>query len=211
MAHWAVLPGLVVTHKETHIEKSKSHNKRKKKDTNHVRYPTKDSARGAQCAARRSPTQKHRERGPRQHARAAARAPLRTEVQMALAASSKVGRGLARGGRRQVPSEIRRRTKPGTRGAPGGCYGPLVTQTNHKRHLASACFALGSCVVCKVPPSRRRSGREWCQQAPSTAAVTWVVVAWHSHGRARSMAGQIGHPIIICRRHGRTSGLSAPL
>ena len=46
MAHWAVLPGLAVTHKETHIEKSKSHNKRKKKDTNHVRYPTKDSARG---------------------------------------------------------------------------------------------------------------------------------------------------------------------
>ena len=57
---------------------------------------------------------------------------------------------------------------------------------------------------------RRRSGREWCQQTPSTAAVTWVVVAWHSHGRARSMAGQIGHS-IICRRHGRTSGLSAPL
>ena len=35
------------------------------------------------------------------------------------------GRGLAtRGG--QVHSKIRRSTKPGTRGAPGGCYGPLV-------------------------------------------------------------------------------------
>ena len=56
-AHWAVLSGLDVTHKETHIEKSKSH-KRREKDTNRVRYPTKDSARGAQCAARRSPTQK---------------------------------------------------------------------------------------------------------------------------------------------------------
>ena len=45
------------THKKTHIEKSKSH-KRREKDTSRVRYPTKDSARGAQCAARRSPTQK---------------------------------------------------------------------------------------------------------------------------------------------------------
>ena len=42
---------LAVTHKVTHIEQPKSH-KRKKKDTNHVRYPTKDSARGAQCTHR---------------------------------------------------------------------------------------------------------------------------------------------------------------
>ena len=59
-----------------------SHTTRKKKDTNHVRYPTKDSARGAQCAARRSPTEKRRYRGPGQHARAAARTALRAEVQM---------------------------------------------------------------------------------------------------------------------------------
>ena len=66
--------------------------------------------------------------------------------------TSLFGRGLARGG--QVPSEIRRRTKPGTRGAPGGCYGPLVKQTNHKRHLVSACFALGSCAGCSNMPVR---------------------------------------------------------
>ena len=48
---------LKVTHQKTHIEKSKSH-KRKKKVRTHVRYPIKDSARGAQCAARRSPTKK---------------------------------------------------------------------------------------------------------------------------------------------------------
>ena len=93
MAHWAVLPGLVVTHKETHIEKSKSHNKRREKDTNRVRYPTKDSARGAQCAARRSPTEKRRYRGPGQHARAAARTALRAEVQIAPAASSEPADG----------------------------------------------------------------------------------------------------------------------
>ena len=62
------------------------------------------------------------------------------------------GRVRARGG--QVPSEIRRRTEPGTRGAPGGCYGPLVKQTNHKRHLVSACFALGSCAGCSNMPVR---------------------------------------------------------
>ena len=48
---------LGATHQKTHIENSESH-KRNKKVTAHVRYPTKDSARGAQCAARRSPTQK---------------------------------------------------------------------------------------------------------------------------------------------------------
>ena len=52
----------------------------------------------------------------------------------------------------QVPSEIRRRTTPGTRGSPGGCYGPLAKQTNHKRHLVSACFALGSCAGCSNMP-----------------------------------------------------------
>ena len=40
------------------------------------------------------------------------------------------------------------------RGAPGGCYGPLVKQTNHKRHLVSACFALGSCAGCSNMPVR---------------------------------------------------------
>ena len=58
--------------------------------------------------------------------------------------------------------------------------------------------------------SRRRSGRGWCQQTPTAAAVTWVIVPWHSHGRARSMAGQIGHPIDVGAT-GRTSGVSAPL
>ena len=62
------------------------------------------------------------------------------------------GRVRARGG--QVPTEIRRRTEPGTRGSPGGCYGPLVKQTNHKRHLVSACFALGSCAGCSNMPVR---------------------------------------------------------
>ena len=91
-AHWAVLSGLAETRKETHIKKSKSH-KRKEKDTNHVRHPTKDSARGAQCAARRSPTEKRRYRGPGQHARAAARTTLRAEVQMASAAPSEPADG----------------------------------------------------------------------------------------------------------------------
>ena len=65
------------------------------------------------------------------------------------------GRGLARGG--AAATEIRRRTERGTRGSPGGCYGPLVKQqTNHKRHLVSACFALGSSV--HPQPARRFRG-----------------------------------------------------
>ena len=63
------------------------------------------------------------------------------------AGASELGRGPA-------ATEIRRRTEPGTRGAPGGCYGPLVKQTNHKRHLVSACFALGSCAGCSNMPVR---------------------------------------------------------
>ena len=63
------------------------------------------------------------------------------------------GRVQARGGG-QVATGIGRRTITGTRGAPGGCYGPIVTQTNHKRHLVSACFALGPCAGCLNRPAR---------------------------------------------------------
>jgi len=45
--------------------------------------------------------------------------------------------------------------------------------------------------------SRRCSVRGWCHQTPMAAAVTWAIVAWHSHGRARSRTGQIGHPIDV--------------
>ena len=58
--------------------------------------------------------------------------------------------------------------------------------------------------------SRRRSGRGWCQQTLTTAAVTWVIVLWHSYGRARSMAGQIDHPIDVGAT-GWTSGVSVSL
>ena len=43
------------------------------------------------------------------------------------------------------------------------------------------------------------------------ASITaWVIAPWHSHGRTRSMAGQIGHPVDVGAT-GRTSGVSAPL
>ena len=35
------------------------------------------------------------------------------------------------------------------------------------------------------------------QQTPTASAVTWTIVSWHSHGRAWSMAGQIGHPADV--------------
>ena len=41
--------------------------------------------------------------------------------------------------------------------------------------------------------SRWCSDSGWCQQTPTAAAVTWVIMPWHLHGRAWSMAGQIGH------------------
>ena len=58
--------------------------------------------------------------------------------------------------------------------------------------------------------SRRCSGHGWCQQTPTAAAVTWVLVPWHSPGRARSMAGQIGHPCAVGAT-GRTPGVNAAL
>ena len=59
--------------------------------------------------------------------------------------------------------------------------------------------------------SRRRSGREWCQQTPSTAAVALVIVAWHSHMAERdrwqarlairsyagAMAGRLGSVLLF--------------
>ena len=58
--------------------------------------------------------------------------------------------------------------------------------------------------------SRTDSGRGWCQQKPTAAAVTWLIVPWHSHERARSMAGQLGHPVGVGVT-GRTSGVCAAL
>ena len=40
----------------------------------------------------------------------------------------------------------------------------------------------------------------------TAAAVTWVIAPWHSHGRARSTADQIGHPIVVGATGRRTRG-----
>ena len=49
---------------------------------------------------------------------------------------------------RQLPLKSDEGQNPAPGVPPGGCYGPLVKQSNHKRHLISACFALGSCAGC---------------------------------------------------------------